>query len=716
MIDEIRISRRLALGWSAAALAAASSARRVASAQRDVATPTPLNRFPRMVHQNMLRRMDAVARTPAEKAASLKSRADAETYVRSVRESIRSCFGPFPERTPLNARVVGVVEREEYRIDKVLFESRPGFLVSANVYVPSRRSALMPGVVGSCGHSHNGKAAETYQAFAQGLARLGFVCLVFDPIGQGERFQFPDEHGRSTVGAGVAEHLMAGNQQFLVGEFFGAWRAWDGVRALDYLLTRDEVDPRRVGITGNSGGGTMTTWLCGLDDRWTMAAPSCFVTTFRRNLENELPADTEQCPPGAIAADLDHCDFLAAMAPKPVILIAQERDYFDVRGTTEAYQFLQRLYGLLGAEENVALHVGPHDHGFHKDGREAMYRWFLKACGRPDDVDEPELAIEKDEDLWATPEGQVAALGSRSVQSFTAERSRALRGKRESATFDEIVHALRRAVDGQSDRGDNPWEPSRGPAYRILRTLGNRRHPRPQTTVYAVRSGRDGDSPETFAVVYGVSPAGGTSRPAAVDRAVLYVAHQSSDAELRDEPFVREILAVEPDLPFFACDVRGIGESKPDTCTPNSFLQPYGSDYFYAAHSLMLGAPYVAQKTWDVVVVLSWLRAHGAREVHLVAKGWGALPATFAAVLSKSELGYAEWTGDVVRRVTLKNALTSYADVAEAETYDWPLSAFLPGVLNRFDLPECYRELERRTEFRSVDLWGAQIPRERAPA
>ena len=85
-------------------------------------------------------------------------------------------------------------------------------------------------------------------------------------------------------------------------------------------------------MTGNSGGGTMTTWLCGVEPRWTMAAPSCFVTTFRRNLENELPQDTEQCPPRALALGLDHADFLAAMAPKPIIILAKERDYFDVPG------------------------------------------------------------------------------------------------------------------------------------------------------------------------------------------------------------------------------------------------------------------------------------------------------------------------------------------------------------------------------------------------
>ncbi|HEV3005846.1 MAG TPA: acetylxylan esterase, partial [Pirellulales bacterium] len=261
----------------------------------------PLNRFPRMVQEWFVAQVRQIEAGADAARAALKTRADAEAYVRDVQAKIRQVFGPEPERTPLAPRVTGTVDRETYRIERVIFESRPEFPVTANVYVPKGRKFPLPGVVGSCGHSANGKAAEAYQSFAQGLARMGYVTLIFDPIGQGERLQYTDDEWKPRRGVGVAEHLYAGNQQFLVGEFFGAWRAWDGTRALDYLLTREEVDAGHVGITGNSGGGTMTTWLCGLDRRWTMAAPGCFVTTFRRNLENELPADTEQCPPGALA-------------------------------------------------------------------------------------------------------------------------------------------------------------------------------------------------------------------------------------------------------------------------------------------------------------------------------------------------------------------------------------------------------------------------------
>ncbi len=644
---------------------------------------TPLNRFPRMVQEYFVERVRAAERAGHEARSRLKTRADAEAYVADVRRRIRRCFEPFPERTPLNPRVTGIVEREAYKIERVIFESRPRFFVTANLYVPQGRKFPLPGVVGSCGHSENGKAAEAYQSFAQGLTRMGYVVLIFDPIGQGERRQYGHLEAKTRPRVGVGEHLYAGNQQFLVGEFFGSWRAWDGIRALDYLLTRPEVDPKQVGITGNSGGGTMTTWLCGVDQRWTMAAPGCFVTTFRRNLENELPADTEQCPPHALALHLDHADFLAALAPKPVIILAKERDFFDARGAEEAYRRLKQLYSLLGAEGNVKLFIGPSDHGYSKENREAMYQWFNHVTRVSDVQSEPELVIEKDETLWCTASGQVSELHPQTVFSFTQEKSQILAENRPQLANDALKHALKNLLAIPERNGISE--------FRILRPVGGRRYPKPHATTYAVET-----APGIFALVYLLAEKPHLSRPPKDQgRAILYLAHHSSDAELRDEPLIAELLSAEPHSTLYACDVRGIGESRPDTCGANQFLAPYGSDYFYAIHSLMLDTPYIGQKTFDVLRVLDWLKSFGHGEVHLVGKGWGSLPATFAAVLADP----------FVAQVTLKNALTSYRDIAESETYAWPLSSFVPGILQRFDLPDCYRFLASRN-LRQIEPWG----------
>lgn len=665
----------------------------------------PLNRFPRMVHEFFVREVRESGARHVGRLNQLKTKADAEAYVRSAQERVRQSFGSEPERTPLNPRVTSTVERDTYRIENVIFESRPGFPVTANLYIPTGQSGPMPAVVGTCGHSSNGKAAGVYQSFAQGLARLGYVCLIYDPIGQGERLQYVKDDLSPRIGVGTREHLHAGNQQFLVGEFFGMWRAWDGIRALDYLLTRPEVDKRHVGVTGNSGGGTMTTWLCGVEQRWTMGAPSCFVTTFRRNLENELPQDTEQCPPQTLALDLDHADFLAAMAPKPIIILAKERDYFDVRGSEETYQRLRRLYRLLDAEDNVALFVGPTGHGYSQENREAMYSWFHRATGKVSSDDgqldgvlqtdaeldftaEPEITIEKDETLWCTPKGQVAALeNTRTVFDFTRDKSKELAAARKPVRG----AALRQAI---SNVLKLPAKRAGVPDYRNWRYLGSRDYPMKYAIAYTVDT-----EPGMHAIVYRLTNERWHSRPPrSGKRAILYVSHLSSDSELRDEPLIRDVMKAEPESPVFTCDVRGIGESLPGTGNPGSFHSSYGNDYFYAIHSLMLDRPYLGQKTFDVLRVLDWLNSIGHTDVHLVGRGWGALSATFAAVMS-----------DHVKQVTLKNALTSYADIAETEHYAWPLSTLLPNVLAHFDLPDCYTDLKAKN-LEQIDPWDAEPP------
>lgn len=672
---------RLAAAGAVAAAHPMTSPRAWSSDESGLA---PLNRFPRMMQEFFEARLRRIEAENLRRLAAIKTREDAEQYVRDVQAKIRESFGPFPERTPLDAKVTGIVERDGYRIEKVIFYSRPDFPVTANLYVPTGRRGPMPGVIGTCGHSHNGKAAEAYQAFSQGLAKMGYVVLIYDPIGQGERVQYPDEELHSRLGPGVREHLMAGNQQFLVGEFLGTWRAWDGVRALDYLLSRDEVDPNHVGVTGNSGGGTMTTWLCGVEPRWTMAAPACFVTTFRRNLENELPQDTEQCPPRALALGLDHADFLAAMAPKPVVILAQEKDYFDARGAEETHRRLQRLYEKLGAEENVALHIGGDYHGYSQQNRAAMYRFFNRVTGVSDAAAEPELTIEKDETLWCTPQGQVAPMKPRTVFSYTRESAEQLAASRGRVAGDALVQAVREVLKLPAKGGR--------PRYRILRPLPPRDYPRRYVTTYALQT-----EPDIETLVYRLSDERHYSRPPqGQGGAILYVSHHSADDELRNEPLIRELLDGDDAVELFACDLRGIGESRPNTCGQDTFLQPYGCDYFYAIHGLMLDRPYVGQRVHDLLRVLDWLAQYNHTPVHLAGKGWGTIPATFAALVSPH-----------VRQVTLKHALTSYGDIAGTEVYNWPLSSLLPAVLKKFDLPDCYAALASK-KLRQIEPWTAK--------
>ncbi len=674
------------MGWPLVQglLGSSTATAQTAAPATTTTTLPPLNRFPRMMQDWLVNEVRAAEKRGNAKREALHTKADAEAYVKSVQERIRESFGPLPEKTPLNAKVTQTLEREGYRIENIVFESRPGYLVTGNLYLPTGHKGKVPGVIGTCGHSLNGKAAEAYQSFAQGLARQGQACFLIDPVGQGERFQYLNEKLGSRLGGGTSEHNQMGAPQALVGEFLGTWFVWDAMRALDYLITRPEIDPNHLGVTGNSGGGTQTTWLCGMEPRFTMGAPSCFVTTFRRDAENELPQDMEQCPPRVLAHDLDHCDFLAAMAPKPVIILAQEKDFFDNRGSTETYERLKKLYTLLGKPENIQLHIGPDPHGYSLSNREAMYHFFGQATGIPAAAAEPAIILEKDPDLFCTPKGQVAEMGSRTLMSFTSEHAEALAKKREAPRGAALEKSVRNVLKLSA-------QPESPPDYRILRSAGARKYPTKSYCTYAVET-----EPMIHALVTRLSDEALTSRlPRGQSKAVLYISHRSADAELRSDPFVQELITASPDAAIFACDVRGMGDSQPDTCGANQFLGRYGSHYFYAAFSQMLDRPLLGQRTFDVLRVIQLLAAAGHTEIHLAGQGWGALPAALAAVLCKD-----------IKQITLKHALTAFHELAVHEDQQWPNAVMLPQVLAHFDLPDCYAELQTRT-LQLIEPWGA---------
>jgi pimeloyl-ACP methyl ester carboxylesterase len=234
-------------------------------------------------------------------------------------------------------------------------------------------------------------------------------------------------------------------------------------------------------------------------------------------------------------------------------------------------------------------------------------------------------------------------------------------------------------------RADSP------PDYRILRGVGSRKYPSKGYCTYAVET-----EPLIHALVTRLSEEALTSRlPRGQSKAVLYISHRSADAELRGDPFVQELIAASPDAAFFACDVRGIGDSQPDTCGANQFLGRYGSHYFYAAYSQMLDRPLLGQRTFDVLRVIQLLAAAGHTEIHLAGQGWGALPAAFAALLSRE-----------VKQVTLKHALTSFHELAVHDDQQWPTAFMLPQVLHHFDLADCYKALQSQ-KLQLIEPWTA---------
>ena len=636
----------------------------------------PRNGYGHMVLDDYVARVRAVNADRAKRLSSIRTKKEAFAYRDEVREAIDKAYLPWPSKTPLNARVVGTIERRYYRIEKIIFESRPGCLVTAHLYVPDKLDGPAPGIIGSCGHAADGKNASLYQAFCQRLARNGFVVLIYDPFNQGERDQYYALHSRESVRSSTHAHNMMGKQLELVGEWFGAWRAWDGIRALDYLLTRPEVDPRCIGLTGNSGGGTMTSWIWPVEERFSMAAPSCFVTTFAANLENELPADSEQYPPGVIGAGLDMADFFIARAPSPVILLGQAYCFFDRRGLKQAYSEVRRFYDIIGAPANATdIFIGSEGHGFFRDNQEAMVRFFASHAGI-----QQVARLEETEDLSdvlnVTPKGEVVPEGATPIYDLIAQKADVLASKRKKLGKDELT----RRVQGVLDLSDNRDLPH----HRWLRS----------TTEDGVRLARYAIETEgnIRAIMRKRLSNPSYSHTLDVEREVhLYLPHVSAEEDLIEDPFAKSL---KEQHPLYALDVRGLGESLADD--EREFFHPYGNDYMCNGYGLMLGQSFLGRRVHDVLSTLDLLAHEGAQKIHLYGRGQGAIHALFAGFLHSG-----------VTTITLKNYPLSYHAWTQTPLVSWPAANIPRGVLTLFDLPDLMDVVDKKLAL--IQPWGADM-------
>jgi dienelactone hydrolase len=403
----LRVSRRnfLAAGASLAATAvSASSARQVVS------------RPPADVHPALLDLAARQERRRRERFRAVATKADVESLQVSLREAfLRLLDGlPAPAGIP-PVRSTGTIEAEDYVIEKLVYESFPGYLVPALLYRPKTVRAPLPGVLSPCGHSTNGKAAAAYQILHINLAKRGFVVLTYDPVGQGERSQFWDAaKRRSRFNLSCGEHAVLGNPLYLLGTSLARYRIWDGMRGLDYLASRNDVDPARLGCVGNSGGGTLTAYIAALDPRVKAAAICCYITTLPRRMANRTQedpsADPEQDIFGFVGEGIDHAGLLALRVPRPTLIGSAVQDFFPIEGARESFAEAKHLYEAAGAPDHLAMAEAPGRHGLSAPLRTAVYSWFDRWLAGREDKDPPtEIAVRPrpDAELLVCPDGQV---------------------------------------------------------------------------------------------------------------------------------------------------------------------------------------------------------------------------------------------------------------------------------------------------------------------
>jgi cephalosporin-C deacetylase-like acetyl esterase len=596
-----------------------------------------------------------------------------------VSELWKMIGGPF-ERTPLNPRVSGVLERAGFRIEKLTFESRPGLHVTANLYVPAV-SGRHPAILGPLGHSTNGKAWPSYQKLFSNLARKGYVVLAYDPFGQGERIEYPGTAaGRSSVGAGTGEHEYAGRRLVLLGANFSSFRAWDGIRGIDYLLTRAEVDPDRIGCCGQSGGATMTQFLAALDDRIRAAVVS------EGNTENLAETDAE--PPGsaddaeqnivpALARGIDRADLLYCFAPKPLLVTVTLHDAGHtyspeyVSSSVDMVDEYRRAYALFDAADRVSIQATTVSHGYVYEMRRATYAWFNRCFDMKDaDDSEASQAFEQESTLYVTPTGFVTtSLGGETALSLTRRmadetKAPAFRG----AT--EMREQIRRTL-GVGDGRGAPL------SARVLATIARPGYVAEQ---FELTSEQEIRTPGWL-----LTPA--TARPSTPT--LLYMGEAAAWSSMAEDSLV-ERMCVRGNCRVAVIDVRGRGDCAIAYPPRGRFYFPnrITNEAYLTWFTLMLGRPLIGGQVHDALRAIEYLRsrADAGGAISLVGDGPHGVIALFAAALDVD-----------VRGVALRQCVTDYRSLALAERYTQPFGIYAYGLLKEFDLPDVARTIAPRS-------------------
>ena len=366
---------------------------------------------------------DAVARRDAAFDAEWQVVADRSAFERKrgeFKRNFRRVTGFCDiQRTPINAKTLGVQDYGAFRIEKVVVESAPGAFIPLLVFIPDARNFTPPyaGFVFIPGHSDNGKGSTNYLHVCELGARHGLVSVIYDPLGQGERSQ----------GAGVRnvdEHVRIGAYAALLGETTATYMLRDASRVLDYLESRPDIDAAKLGACGQSGGGTMCSYLMAADERVKAAAPTCYLSSAREHLIACGPQDAEQNFFDWCSWGFNHAALVFA-AECPVLINAAEKDFFQIAGSRSTYRLVKEVAAkVMLPTDWYELSVAPGGHGMSKMHREQAIRFLLKHLrGEIVDVIETATTQLSEADVTVTPDGEVSHLaGFRSVYDDIADK------------------------------------------------------------------------------------------------------------------------------------------------------------------------------------------------------------------------------------------------------------------------------------------------------
>lgn len=598
-----------------------------------------------------------------KKVIGLKSLEDWKTYLNGLKTILKSGVGEF-KKTPLNARITGIIKRESFRVEKVVYESFPGFYVSGCLFIPLKGKKPFPTILFPTGHSQIAFRRESYQHLILNLVNKGFVVFSYDPIGQGERIQYLDSLSNESVLKGtINEHSYSGGQCLLSGNSISDYFLWDGVRALDYLCSRPEVDATRIGMTGISGGGTQTAILSSIDNRIYAAAPECFISSYKRLFESIGPQDAEQNPYHGLKLGIEHADFLCLRAPKPTMIVSTTQDFFSIQGARETFIEAKKGFDILGKSDNLSMVEADGSHGSVKDNRENLYRFFQKHLNLPGNEKDEQVNYFTEAELKVTPTGQVSsAYHSKTVFDLNKEVAIQLIKKRIVSTPQLLIE--NRELLLSKIQKLSGYDSTR--TFQSVVFTGKIEKSDYKIEKYFIES-----KDFNYAIPYVlIKPYTDEKRPL-----LLYLSSEGKGDLLSKEDEIKSY--INKGYSILVPDLIGIGELKNTYFKGDSYMNGYSYNLLFAAN--LVGQSFAGIQASDLDVLFKSIKTRNDIELKNITT-------IVKDELCSSYLHFAVYHNNIVRTI-LVNPLISFEDITKTKYYQTRyLWTAVPGAIEYYDL------------------------------
>ncbi|WP_162536939.1 acetylxylan esterase [Granulicella sp. WH15] len=591
--------------------------------------------------------------------AAIHDRSQAEVRKAHVRATLLRLIGGLPDdHDPLNATLIGVIPQDGFSIERIIYDSLPGYHVTANLYLPSAGKGPFPVVVYHSGHGPSGKS-EAF-GLASNLARNGIAVFAYDPLGAGERLQAMNPAtGKSW--AGPDEHSQAQIPISLVGDHVSRYMVWDAMRGVDYLTTRHDIDATNIGSYGCSGGGTLSAYLTALDTRVKAGAVACYLTSYEELLKTIGPQDGEQVIPDFIKEGLDFPDLVELAAPRAYAMVSTTEDMFPFAGARATHDEAERFYSLYGAKDNLKWFTGPGGHGAIRPLMPqiiAFYKHWLAHDDSPV-LEMPALPRPAVTDLQCTTTGQVTtAMTGRTIYQINQDRAHSILPPKAAISSLEGRRKLLLRLEREIPAVIGMSRASQAlPMLTVVKTE-QRQGYRLESAIFHSRSGME------LPAVLALPDKQGSKSALLITSSQPGVAEADGDLD-RAARGGKLVLAITP-LPW---------PQSTDAVRPTM-----GTMLPWTSRAFLIGRTFVGMRTEDTLAAVRWLAAqHEVNPGEIDAYGYGASGVVLlhAAVLEPR-----------IRKVTIEHSLVSYRSVVSAAVHRDVAESVVPGVLLHYDLDD----------------------------